>query len=180
MIDIMDSKTTKDMKNQYDHIFASCMDHLILDTRSLVSTLHAFLKPEGQLFIITLPDNFFKRGLDKQFQNEKWIKYKPKQPLFTEYTKNPIQYLTTILQNTGFEVNKCEYDNQFYTTNDLEGFTRALIDMYLQLELLSADLLDDFSADLVQECKKQCKLIAEPNKYDIPINVVTWIATKTT
>lgn len=140
-LDIMDNNMTKGMKNQYDHVFSICVDHLITDTRyvqtknkelacsdvvfnvnrSYASILHSLLKPGGQTFIITIADNFFKHSLDIMYRREKWSKYKPQQPIFTEYTANPVDYLSNILRNTGFNINECEHEKMSFVTEDFKG-----------------------------------------------------------
>lgn len=73
------------------------------------------------MFIIFLTNNYFEQGLHKQYKEEKWLKFKPLQSIFADYTTNPVMYLTELLHSTNFKIDVCEYEEISFTTNNFKG-----------------------------------------------------------
>lgn len=73
------------------------------------------------MFIIFLTNNYFEQGLYKQYKEEKWLKFKPLQSIFADYTTNPVMYLTELLHSTNFKIDVCEYEEISFTTNNFKG-----------------------------------------------------------
>lgn len=89
--------------------------------RSFFRSLNELLKPKGQIFLTTVPDNFIKRSIYKQFEEEKWEKYAPKETIFAEYTDDPQEHVRELLRNVGFEIDVCEVEVGLYKTENFEG-----------------------------------------------------------
>ncbi|KRT82458.1 methyltransferase, partial [Oryctes borbonicus] len=155
VMDVMNNDYVKQKENQFDHIFSIVVAQWIPDNKTFFTHIREMLKTNGQIFVITLTNNFLKVSYSKQFKEQKWNKFVPPQQIFAEYSSNPEKYLRNLLEDVGFEVNLCIQEEIYLTVENIRDFIKALISMSGCIDYIPKELQDEYIQDHVKNCIEQ-------------------------
>lgn len=80
------------------------------------------LKPGGQIFQTQLTnEQVLRKSFQKQFEEGRWKKYVLNDPVFPDYTDEPIKYVKNLFQEVGFEVEFCEMKDDVSIVENFGG-----------------------------------------------------------
>ncbi|GJQ66750.1 putative juvenile hormone acid methyltransferase [Trypoxylus dichotomus] len=179
VMDIMDKESVKKKLNQFDHIFSTLIAHWIPDNRSYLSNLYHMLKFGGQIFHTQLTNKQVVRSsFEKQFQEGKWTKYVPNEPVFADYTNEPVKYVQNLFCEVGFNVQFCQMKEEISIIENFGDFIRPLLHIYQHLDRIPNEKREDFFQYHINNCREICIYKGEPDVYEMHYQTIICVASK--
>lgn len=126
---------------QFDHITSFLCLHLVPDQKSAMENIYKLLKPNGDILLYIIAEH---RLFDMYYGlYDKWKKYLPKvdnviSPYY--HRVNPVEVLTNLLKDVGFQLPYVEVVKKTLFYNDLNVYKGKLLSKSFQFLVLTSNI----------------------------------------
>ncbi|KAJ3663560.1 hypothetical protein Zmor_007811 [Zophobas morio] len=148
-------------KNHFDHVLSFYCLNLVPEERSpkAMHNIFTMLKPGGNMFATVIVDSALFETCDNMIKKQNWpaamVPFK-KNPY--RGVDNPEKKLRFFLEQAGFDVQFCMYEERTYTFDGFRHFLDFALAIVPVLNVASQNKQVEFIEDFTEEVKKADKL----------------------
>ncbi|KAJ3657554.1 hypothetical protein Zmor_009347 [Zophobas morio] len=179
----MDISDTDDevFKNRFDHVLSFYCLNYVPEERSpqAMRNIFSMLKPGGNLFATFIVDSPLFETCDNMIKKQKWP------PAMVPFKKNayrgvdkPEAKLRFFLEQAGFEVQVCMYEERTYTFDGFRQFLDFALAIVPVLNVASQNKQVEFIEDFTEEVKKADKFATKGEKVIMFYSVLVACASR--